>query len=70
MDSDQMEYLLDKIKELLVVFPPELQEKFADHVIDFVENYMAGSQSSLDDMLVLPICNGIRSHFNIPDGDD
>lgn len=66
---DKTDFLMEKVGMLLKVLPDDLQDKFADHVIDFVEDYVSGTSSSIDDMTVLPICQGIRSYFNIPDND-
>ncbi len=69
MDSGKTEFLMDKVGSLLQVLPDELQDKFADHIIDFVENHVSGTASPVDDMIVIPLCKGIRAHFNIPDND-
>ena len=57
------------IQALLAVLTPELLKKFADQVLDFAETYVLGTASTVDDALVLPLCNLIRTAFNIPDND-
>jgi len=42
---------------------------FADMILDFCEDYVLGTASKIDDALVLPVCNLIRSVANIPDND-
>jgi hypothetical protein len=49
---------------------PDLLKQFADMVLDFVENYVAGSKSTIDDAIVMPLCANIRTAFNIPDDDE
>jgi len=57
------------ITTLLSMFSDDLLKKFADMALDFVENYVLGSASTLDDKIVLPICRMIRETFDIPDED-
>ena len=52
---------------LLSMLTPELLKKFADMVLDFAENYVTGTASTIDDKIVLPICDMIRSTFDIPE---
>jgi len=48
---------------------PDLIKKFADMVLDFVEDYVLGTASTVDDKIMIPICTAIRSAFDIPDND-
>ena len=57
------------ISALLSMLNPELLKKFADMVLDFAENYVLGTASTIDDRIVLPICEMIRRTFDIPDND-
>ena len=57
------------VEVLLRILSPELLEKFADMVLDFAENYVLKTQTSIDDKLVLPLCKTIRAAFNIEDND-
>jgi hypothetical protein len=57
------------IQTLLSLATPELLKKLADSLLDFVENFVAGTASEIDDALVLPLCDKIRSTFGIPDND-
>jgi hypothetical protein len=57
------------IEALLKLLSPELLKKFADMVIDFAEEAVAKSENKLDDKIVLPLCNLVRSTFDIPDND-
>lgn len=57
------------ITTLMTFFSEDLMKKFADTLLDFVEDKVAGSKSTLDDRLVLPLCARVRQAFNIPDDD-
>lgn len=57
------------VSALLSMLSPELLKKFADMVLDYAETYVLGTASTLDDRIVLPICNMIRQTFDIPDND-
>ena len=57
------------IKVIMSMLTPELMRRFADMVLDFVENYVEGTKSTVDDRIVLPICNLIRTTFNIEDNE-
>jgi hypothetical protein len=55
------------IKLIVNMLTPELLKTFADMVLDFVENYVEGSKSKIDDAIILPLCASIRGAFGIPD---
>ena len=61
--------LAQLIKVFLSILTPELMRKFADTTIDFVEDYVTGTKSTVDDKIVLPLCNLIRTTFDIKDND-
>jgi hypothetical protein len=54
---------------LISMLTPDLLKKFVDQVLDFVENYVKGTKSELDDKIVLPLCEVIRNTFDVPDND-
>jgi hypothetical protein len=58
------------VQALLVFLSGEQLKKFADMILDWVENSVVGTGSSSDDAIVLPIINAIRVAFNIPDNDE
>lgn len=66
-------YLISKLIGILMgelaKHAPALLLTFADYILDWVENYVLGSASTLDDQLILPICSMIRQAYNIPDDD-
>lgn len=57
------------VQAMLAVLSPELLRKFADMLLDFAENYVLGTKSTIDDALVLPICKAVRAAFGIEDND-
>ena len=62
--------LLTMLVQLLMsLLSPDLIKKFMDMVLDFVEDFVLGTASDVDDKLVLPICGMIRDAFDIPDND-
>lgn len=40
---------------------------YGDKLFDIVEDYVADSESQIDDVLVLPAIQKLREHLNIPD---
>ena len=55
---------------VLRTLTPELLKEFADKVLDWVEDAVERSENKIDDLTVLPLCNMIRSSFDIPDNDN
>ena len=47
----------------------EILKRFADFLLDFIEDHVLGSASTIDDRLILPLCELVRRTFNIPDAD-
>ncbi len=63
-------YLIGQLVKLIVgTLTPELLKKFGDMVLDFVENYVEGTASEVDDRIVLPVAKALRDVLNIPDDD-
>ena len=54
---------------VMEVLTPDLLKKFIDMVLDFVEDKVEGSKSTVDDAIVLPLCSMIRTAFDVPDND-
>jgi len=55
------------IQMILKLLTPDLLKKLMDQILDFVEEYVLGTASPIDDKLVLPICQIIRDAFDITD---
>jgi len=49
---------------------PEEIKHWIDMGIDMVEDKVAASPSTLDDAIVLPMCNLLRKALSIPDNDE
>lgn len=61
-------HLLEMLINILMrILTPELLMTFADMTLDFVEEYVEGSKSTVDDKLVLPLCKLIRETYGIID---
>lgn len=64
-------YLIGQLVKMIVgMLTPELLKKFVDMILDFVEDFVLGTKSTLDDAIVLPVCNALREILNVPDDDD
>ena len=61
--KEQMLKLL--ITALLTFFDEALMKQFADSILDFVEDKVRGTASTIDDRLILPICDKVRNTFGI-----
>ena len=48
----------------------EDMKKWIDMGLDLIEDKVADSESTMDDMIVLPMCKVIREAMSIPDNDD
>jgi len=57
------------IQMLLKVITEDTLNDVADMILDFVENKVADSSNTLDDITVLPVVAVIRKTFDIPDND-
>lgn len=47
----------------------DVLRNFVDMILDFIENKVEGSASTVDDRLVLPVVGLIRRTFDVPDND-
>ena len=64
------EQILSALVAILFKFlTPDLLKRFADMILDFAEDFVLGTASTVDDKLVLPLCDLIRRTFGIPDND-
>jgi len=50
-------------------FDEDVFKKFADVALDFIEDYVRGSETKYDDLVLLPLCKTIRAAFDIQDND-
>ena len=62
--------IIGKLVGLVVgMLGPDQLKEFADMALDFVEEKVLGTASTVDDSVVIPICDMIRKAFDIPDND-
>lgn len=62
--------MLETLMKVIVLFlDEENMKKFADYLLDFVENGVEKSSNKWDDAVVLPLCKKVREAFDIPDND-
>ena len=61
--------LMQLVPLFLSLLTPDLLKNFADTLLDWIEDYVTGTASTVDDAIVLPMCEMIRNAFNIPDED-
>lgn len=57
------------VKILIGMMNAEVLKKFADMLLDFVEDFVLETGSKTDDAVILPLCAIIRNVFDIPDDD-
>jgi hypothetical protein len=57
------------VNALMSVLTPELLKDFVDKTLDWVEERVLGSASTVDDAIMIPLCNLVRTAFDVPDDD-
>ena len=55
---------------VMTMLKPEHVNDLVDTILDWIEERVAASDNKIDDALVLPLCNTIRTALNVPDNDD
>jgi hypothetical protein len=45
----------------------ETQLKFIDSMLDSAKAFVSRTDNTLDDKIIVPLCDSIRKNFNIPD---
>lgn len=64
-------FLLSRLVEVLIsLLTPDVLKKFVDTVLDFIEDYVAGTETDMDDRIILPLVKAVRITFDIPDNDN
>jgi len=61
--------IINLIGMLVGLLTPELLRDLAESVIEFAEAKVIGSKSKIDDALVLPLCQLLRTAFDLSDKD-
>lgn len=63
-------FLLARLIDVMLSFlTPEMMKQFADTVLDFIEDHVAGTETKVDDRVILPLAKMFRVTFGIPDND-
>ena len=63
-------YLITQLVKLIIgLLNADLLRQFVDTLLDFIEEFVEGTKSDIDDAIILPVCEALRSILNIPDDD-
>lgn len=54
---------------LISTLSPDMLKKMVDMFLDFIEDAVTDSENKWDDIAILPLCNLVRTAFNVPDDD-
>lgn len=57
------------IQQFLSLLDANMLKKFADCVLDFIEDYAVKSENKWDDKILIPLCGKVRETFGIGDND-
>lgn len=64
-----LKVVFELLKQLLTLVPTTFVKLIFDKLLDVVEDYVKNTENTVDDGVVLPFCNVIRTSFDIPDND-
>ena len=63
-------YLITQLVKLIIgMLNADLLRKFVDMLLDFIEDFVVGTKSEIDDAVILPVCNALRNILDVPDDD-
>lgn len=54
---------------LLMFLSPEVMKKGLDGLLDIIEDAVINSETEMDDVIVLNLCNQVRRAFDVADND-
>ncbi|NCC93577.1 MAG: hypothetical protein EOM10_09890 [Opitutae bacterium] len=57
------------VSALVVMMSPEILKKGLDGLLDTIEEAVGKTENTVDDIVVLGICQQIRRAFDVPDND-
>ena len=57
------------VSALVVMMSPEIPKKGLDGLLDTIEEAVGKTENTVDDIVVLGICQQIRRAFDVPDND-
>lgn len=70
MKAKIISMLLGMLLEVIQKHGGTIMMQVVDGILDAIENAVLGSASTVDDAIVIPICNMIRNALNVPDNDE
>ena len=70
-----MEWLLKMVLPIIMqivgsILTPENIKLYGDKFFDLIEDFVKDSETTIDDVTILPIIKAIRLGLNIPDNDE
>lgn len=70
-----MDWLLKMVLPILMqivgsILTPENIKLYGDKLFDLIEDFVKDSETTIDDVTILPIIKAIRLGLNIPDNDE
>uniref|UniRef100_A0A6M3IN39 Uncharacterized protein n=1 Tax=viral metagenome TaxID=1070528 RepID=A0A6M3IN39_9ZZZZ len=69
MKAKIVSMLLGMLLDVIQQHGGKLMGQVVDGILDAIESAVLGSSSTVDDAIVIPICNMIRTALNVPDND-
>ena len=57
------------VSALVVMMSPEVMKRGLDALLDTIEEAVGKTENTVDDIVVLGICQQIRRAFDVPDND-
>lgn len=57
------------VSALLMMLSPEVLKQALDGLLDLIEDAVAKTENTVDDIIVLGLCQQIRRAFDVPDHD-
>lgn len=70
MKAKIVSMLIGMLLDVIAKHGGVLFKEVLDAVLDAIENAVLGSASTVDDAIVIPICDMIRKALDVPDNDD
>ena len=69
MHQAKMMMLQSLVNVVLAAASPEVLKSLVDGILDIIEDACFNSSNTIDDQLILPMCQKVRDVFGIPDND-
>lgn len=69
MNSMQMWFVQQLVSALIIKLDEKTIKAGFDGLLDIIEDAVVKSENTMDDAIVLPICDQIRRALDVPDND-